>query len=72
MTLKVHRLAQFREVIDKLLDSADERSDSDPSLALCEVNCAILVLSSYKEAIVSNIDDQQRREYLLEQARRTP
>lgn len=43
--------------MDALLDSAVERAESDPSIALCEVGAAILVLAEFKNAIKDIAED---------------
>jgi len=56
------RLRSLRRSVNALLDSAEERAESDPGIATCEVNAAILVLGEFKNVIISGIEDPERRE----------
>jgi hypothetical protein len=56
------RLSSLRRSVNALLDSAEERAESDPGIATCEVNAAILVLGEFKNVIIGGIEDPERRE----------
>jgi hypothetical protein len=45
------RLSSLRKAVDAMLDSAMERAESDPSIAMCELGAAALVLGSLQNAV---------------------